>query len=280
MVATDTSSPGTAYRGEFPNSTTSKPWTPPSAAPNSPRKSHPYTDWSNLPTGPKSLSGISLRAYLLGITTGTSILLTPYLLLQISTPLWRIPFFLLTLSLFHFLEYWTTAAYNTNYATVSAFLFSSNGSAYTIAHVSAFLECIFSHLCYPNLHFLPFPRNLSPALGILLIFAGQIVRTIAMMQAGESFNHTVQTSRKEGHVLVTRGIYAYFRHPSYFGYFWWALGTQIMLGNYACFVGFAVVLWRFFSGRIWSEERFLVGFFGDDYTNYRKRTPVGIPFIR
>lgn len=82
------------------------------------------------------------------------------------------------------------------------------------------------------------------------------------------------------HELVTGGVYAYLRHPSYFGFFWWGLGTQLLLGNGICFVGYAVVLWRFFSERIAKEEELLVGFFGAEYEGYRRRTRVGIPFIR
>jgi len=72
----------------------------------------------------------------------------------------------------------------------------------------------------------------------------------------------------------------YHRYGSYyFGYFWWGLGTQIVMGNPVCFVGYAVVLWRFFERRIGGEEELLVSFFGDEYVHYRKRTMVGIPFI-
>lgn len=129
---------------------------------------------------------------------------------------------------------------------------------------------------------------------------GQTIRSVAMAQAGSNFNHTVQVTRREGHVLVTGGVYSVLRHPSYFGFFWWGLGTQLVLGNGVCFVAYAVVLWRFFSGRIWSkfyffflllvlglcanrfvigEEKFLVAFFGEEYERYRKRSWVGIPGI-
>jgi protein-S-isoprenylcysteine O-methyltransferase Ste14 len=45
-------------------------------------------------------------------------------------------------------------------------------------------------------------------------------------------------------------LYAYFRHPSYFGFFWWGIGTQVMLGNTLCLVAYAGVLWYFFMKRI------------------------------
>lgn len=79
---------------------------------------------------------------------------------------------------------------------------------------------------------------------------GQVVRSLAMAQAGSNFNHTVQVERREGHTLVTHGVYAVLRHPSYFGFFWWGIGTQLMLGNVVSLLGYAVVLWKFFSHRI------------------------------
>lgn len=53
----------------------------------------------------------------------------------------------------------------------------------------------------------------------------------------------------------------------------------MLLGNVVGVVVFVVVLWRFFSARVAKEERFLVGFFGQEYVQYRARTRVGIPFI-
>lgn len=52
-----------------------------------------------------------------------------------------------------------------------------------------------------------------------------------------------------------------------------------MMGNVVCFVGYGVVLWRFFSRRIRGEEELLVKFFGAEYMRYRERSWVGIPFI-
>ena len=89
--------------------------------------------------------------------------------------------------------------------------------------------------------------------GLLLVLIGQITRTLAMVHAGTNFNHLVQRQRRPGHVLVTHGIYAWLRHPSYFGYFWWGLGTQLLLANPLCFITYAVVLWRFFNERIRRE---------------------------
>ncbi|KAL3261730.1 hypothetical protein ABHI18_003527, partial [Aspergillus niger] len=242
--------------------------------PPPPTNNHNHTttfDTSILPNGSKSLSAISIRAYLLGTVLGVTTTLTILSLLYdpLYTPLWRIPFFLSSLSLFHFLEYYTTAAYNTHFATVSAYLLTSNGWAYNIAHGSAILECLLMHTYFtarPVPLYLPSSlTSYQVAVGLLLMVVGQTIRSVAMAQAGSNFNHTVQVTRREGHVLVTGGVYSVLRHPSYFGFFWWGLGTQLVLGNGVCFVAYAVVLWRFFSGRIWREEKFLVAFFGEEY---------------
>lgn len=203
-----------------------------------------------LPHHPKSLSGVSFRSFCLGNSLGFTALLT-VLLIWKGNPLWRAPFFISALSLFHFLEYWTTAHYNTKQANIAAFLLSQNGRAYNIAHSTALLECIITNYFYPNRHWAT--QTLQPyllALGLSLVVTGQWARSEAMATAGRSFNHTVQMKRAEEHVLVTDGIYNYLRHPSYFGYFYWALGTQLVLGNPFSFLAFGFLLWKFFSRRI------------------------------
>lgn len=226
-----------------------------------------------------SPASISIRAFLLGLTLGSSFLVTVHLAL-LAIPLWRLPFFLCSLSLFHYLEYQTTALYNPRVANVSAFLLSQNGWAYNVAHTCAFVESTIWWWCYPEMVMTHQTlRTLPVGLGFALMILGQGVRTTAMAQAGANFNHQLQHKRKEGHVLVTDGIYRFLRHPSYFGFFWWGLGSQLVLGNVVCSVGYAVVLWRFFSLRINREENLLIGFFAMDYVRYKEKTWVAIPFI-
>lgn len=219
-------------------------------------------DPSNYPNGNRSLSGISLRAFLLGTTLGLSISLTLYLLTRPDYPgtlqqFWRIPFFISALALFHFLEFFITARYNTSQTTVNSFLLTSNGWAYNAAHGSALAECFVTNLFWPRSSSSSWIGlggvSLLVVLGLALTVLGQVVRSLAMVHAGANFNHHVQSQRKDGHVLVTEGVYSVLRHPSYFGFFWWGLGTQLVLGNLVCFFVYAAVLWRFFSTRIKRE---------------------------
>ena len=227
----------------------------------------PYASYS--PPSPP-LAATSLRAFLLGLVLGISLLLTSILAFFDHSPFWRLPAFLATLSLFHFLEYYITAAYNPSAAGVSAFLLNTNGKAYNIAHSMAFLECALHFYFRPETalmapsSYIWRPSNVSEgentqssaillALGFTMMLVGQAVRTMAMIRAGSNFNHIVQTRQKQGHILVTDGIYGVLRHPSYFGFWWWGLGTQVMLGNGVCLIGYTVVLWRFFRHRIYGK---------------------------
>ena len=263
MSATTTSSDasepriGTPDPSELANRSTPLPadWKPTKRVSSKPE---PSIDPSNLPGGKKSLSGISIRSFILGLVLGISASFTLFLALT-SNPLWRAPSFLCSLAVFHFLEYYITARYNPAYGTISAFLFSQNGAAYNIAHGSAMAECILTRLFLPDSYFdrtaMVFGGVKGQVmLGLVLMIIGQLVRTIGMIQAGSNFNHKVQVERKEGHTLVQHGIYRFFRHPSYFGFFWWGLGTQLVLGNVVCFSAYAFVLWNFFSSRIRSKH--------------------------
>jgi protein-S-isoprenylcysteine O-methyltransferase len=228
----------------------------------------------------RSLAGIALRAFLLGGAFFASTIFTLYLSIQRASPLWRLPFFLSSLSLFHFLEFYTTAFANPTNAEASSFLLSSNGWAYNIAHTAAFTECLLLYTYGPQ-NYLPQSVHLLVLfVGLTLVIIGQIIRTTAIIQAGPSFSHLVAQRKKETHVLITKGIYSIFRHPSYFGFFWWGIGTQLVLGNVFCLLGYSLVLWKFFSARIEGEENHLVRFFKKDYEDYRARTPVGIPYIK
>lgn len=244
-----------------------------------------------MPNGRKSLCGISTHAFALGISLGLCLMLTVQLAYY-QHYLWRIPFFVSTLSIFHYLEFDMTARYNPPDAKVSSFLLFTNGRAYNIAHTTAILESLvrFCFATKVGFRWSPVPTtmhatdqdsfwSLSVMVGVCLVLLGQGIRSLAMKQAGTSFNHVVQSSRKEDHVLITSGVYAISRHPAYCGFFWWGLGTQFVLGNYICFVAYAMILWRFFAHRIKNEEKHLVNFFGQAYLDYRQNTPVLIPFI-
>lgn len=223
------------------------------------------------------LDEISLTAMLLGAVGGLALLQTYY---ERSSDHWQIFIYVFFLASFHFLEYYITARYNTSKVKVSSFLLR-NGISYTIAHSLSLLEYLIGRFVFSHVYasFGVFSWLTNP-LGLLLVVAGQLVRSLAMIQASTNFSHIVATRRTEKHQLVTNGVYSISRHPSYAGFFYWALGTQILLKNPLSFVLFTVLLWRFFKERIQDEEQYLLLFFEDDYKKYRQSTPTLIPFIQ
>jgi protein-S-isoprenylcysteine O-methyltransferase len=203
--------------------------------------------------GRLSLPRISLEAYILGFLLGAGVVLSPYLLLLHRIPIWRTPFFLGMLSIFHFLEFYTYARWNVKNTKADSYLTLSNGRPYIFAMTLAFLETTITSLFFPGwqARWSHLPIQL---VGLVLLVVGQWMRHSAIATAGASFNHIVQRRKRDDHVLVTWGPYAWCRHPSYFGFYWWAVGSQILIGNAISTPLFAFILWKFFWNRIPSKS--------------------------
>ncbi|KAI0375571.1 protein-s-isoprenylcysteine O-methyltransferase [Pilatotrama ljubarskyi] len=186
----------------------------------------------------------------------------------------QLGFFLAAWSAFHWGEFAVTAGWNRDKCSVDSFLLE-NGALYHVAHSVALSEYLITLYLKPEWKRYPYLSYI----GIIMVLAGQVLRSIAMIHAGSNFSHVLAFRKAEGHVLVTNGVYRWFRHPSYAGFFYWALGTQLVLQNPVSFVFFAAVLWRFFHRRIRAEETYLIRFFGDDYRHYKHSVGTKIPFI-
>lgn len=209
---------------------------------------------------------VALKAFALGGVFLAS--LAGILLVPASSALCRLSLYALATSVFHMLEFLTTAYYNTAEVDDDSFILTDR-DLYYVATASV-VETVVVHR-YFNYSF-------TSLFGLLLVVAGQGCRTLAMYTAGESFNHYVQRERVEKHKLVTSGIYRYLRHPSYFGYFWWFIGMQVLLENWITATLGAYKLIGFFKARIHYEETLLRSFF-PDYKEYAASTPVKIPCI-
>lgn len=90
---------------------------------------------------------------------------------------------------------------------------------------------------------------------------------------------SVSLDIRDGHRLVTEGIYSTLRHPMYTAFWLMALGQALLLPNWiagpAGLIGFGFL---FFS-RIGPEEKMMEAKFGTEYTQYRNRTNRIIPGV-
>lgn len=181
--------------------------------------------------------------------------------------------YVITLCVFHLTEFFVTAICNPSVVTAESFVVNHSRS-YTAALILSWAEFCIRFTMFPSMN-----SMFGAILGLTMVIASQIIRALSMITCGESFNHFIQHHKKDNHVLVTTGIYKYLRHPSYFGFYYWSIGTQLLLGNMINTVTFAVASWFFFNRRIPFEESTLVRMFPHEYPAYMARTPIGIPFI-
>ena len=215
------------------------------------------------------LYDIVVRAFFLGVAfvSGIQIFLS-------HSEYRLIGLYITCLAVFHFSEFFVTALFNSSSLSIESFILD-HSLEYHIAVVMSFTEFFLQCWLLPSYK----QPGVASTLGFLCVVTGECLRKAAMVQAGTNFNHQVQSQRAPGHRLVTSGVYAFSRHPSYVGWFMWSVGTQLMLLNPVCFCGFAVASWRFFAERIEREEIFLLKFFGDAYIDYQRRVGTRMPFI-
>jgi len=111
-------------------------------------------------------------------------------------------------------------------------------------------------------------------LGVVLFAAGGALRLWPVFVLGDRFSGLVAI--QPGHMLVTTGVYAVIRHPSYLGLLvnslGWALAFRSGVGVLLTVLTIPPLL-----ARIHAEERLLRSQFGEAYDAYRARTSRMIP---
>lgn len=154
-------------------------------------------------------------------------------------------FYMMCCCFFHFSEFLITAAFKPGFVSYDSFLIN-HSTAYTIAFVASQVEFWVETICFP--HWKMWQGSI--ALGIFCILLGHFFRIGAMWTAKSNFSHIIETSKRKEHMLITHGVYRYVRHPSYLGWFWWSIGTQLLLCNPVCTVCYTIASWDFFRHRI------------------------------
>lgn len=105
--------------------------------------------------------------------------------------------------------------------------------------------------------------------------AGLLFTWWARIALGSLWSGSV--SRKDDHSLVQRGPYRLVRHPIYTGLIVAALAQGVLIGMAANLAGALLIAFGFWlKARL--EERFLGEELGAPYAEYRRRTPMLVPF--
>lgn len=213
---------------------------------------------------------VSIISYLLGITTGLGVVIA------VVSKYGNFGAFIAFLALYHNLEFVSTAAFRRETLSIDSYLLN-HSTAYHAAMTIGMLEYWIERMIFKNSSWKGF--NIVSIIGLLLVIIGQTIRTLSMFTAKSNFSHMIEEEKRPQHKLVTTGIYSIFRHPAYTGFFYWGIGTQMLLMNPISLIGYAVVLQKFFKDRIRYEEYLLKDFFGNEYEKYKKTTKTYIPGI-
>ena len=182
-------------------------------------------------------------------------------------------YYIMAMAFFHFSEYILTSIFNSYSLTTDSFMLN-HSVEYVTAALLSWIEFWLEYYLVPGCKTLTYVILVGSA----FVIVGECLRKVSMITAGSNFTHIVQHRKRTGHKLVTHGVYSVFRHPSYVGWFYWSIGTQILLCNPVCLGGYAVSSWLFFNDRIQEEEESLILFFGDDYMDYKRTVGTGLPF--
>jgi protein-S-isoprenylcysteine O-methyltransferase Ste14 len=84
---------------------------------------------------------------------------------------------------------------------------------------------------------------------------------------------------QKNHNLITRGIYRYIRHPQYLSQILCDLGAGIALFNFIVVPVVLLAEMPLFILRAKKEDELLQKHFGEEFTDYKKRSGFFIPFI-
>ncbi|CAG9864683.1 unnamed protein product [Phyllotreta striolata] len=182
--------------------------------------------------------------------------------------------YMIVMAFFHFSEFVAIGIVQPKFVNKDSFVIN-HSPQYITAAVTSWVEFFIESYFFPGMKQVEWLSNV----GLLICVSGELLRKTAMLTAGSNFNHLIQCEKFSNHTLVTTGVYSWFRHPSYVGWFYWSIGTQVLLLNPLCVLAYTLASWLFFKTRIEIEEITLLNFFGQNYCDYQEKVSTGIPFI-
>ena len=212
--------------------------------------------------------------HIIGIILCSIFSLSLSMLLFTKTDFYQLYLYLLTEIIYHYSEYISVLIYHFDTLDYQMYLLDHSNEwifAVTFSYAETIIGTIFFKKIKQNIY--------TFYIGIIITIIGQIFRIGALYTGKKNFTHLLSYEKKNDHFLMTTGFYGITRHPSYFGFLVWTIGTQLMCLNIICLIGFPIGLFIFFKDRIIEEEGLLIEFFGYDYLDYKKKVGILMPFI-
>ncbi len=120
-------------------------------------------------------------------------------------------------------------------------------------------------------------RPLLAWLGVLTVILFLVLFYRTHKDLGRFWSVTLEI--REGHALVTQGVYSRVRHPMYAAFWLCAVAQALLLPNWIAGLSGLIGFGTLFFLRVGKEERLMLETFGDEYRQYMARTNRIIPGI-
>jgi len=153
--------------------------------------------------------------------------------------------------------------------------FFATSSLIFVFLVIAHTVLLFLHT-YPNMSFI-FSTSIDLPLqivGIVLKCAALFIVIWGAFSLGEFAG---DLRLKKGHRVIKTGAYHWVRHPLYAGLILWCAGSLLFFKSFLFLILIALVPAIYLEAK--SEEKALVGAFGDEYESYRASTGMFFPLL-
>jgi protein-S-isoprenylcysteine O-methyltransferase Ste14 len=146
----------------------------------------------------------------------------------------------------------------------------------TVAFAAFFLPLLW--VASPWLAFADYPLHVAPfAAGVACFAAGLWLFHRSHVDLGRNWSITLEV--REGHRLVTDGVYRRVRHPMYAALLLYSVGQALALPNAVAGPSYLVAMGILFAFRVGPEERMMRDTFGVAYDAYAARTKRLVPGV-
>jgi protein-S-isoprenylcysteine O-methyltransferase Ste14 len=130
----------------------------------------------------------------------------------------------------------------------------------------------------PAFSFAEYPLRASPFIaGIACLAVGLWFFHRSHADLGTNWSITLEV--REGHRLITNGIYRRVRHPMYTALLLYSVGQALVIPNWVAGPSYLIPFGILFAFRVRAEERMMLDQFGDQYAKYMSRTKRLVPGV-
>ena len=145
-----------------------------------------------------------------------------------------------------------------------------------LAWIAFFVPLVW--IASPLLAFADYPLHAVPwVLGVLILAYALYLFYRSHADLGANWSITLEV--REGHTLVTEGIYRGVRHPMYSSLLLYGLGQALAVPNWVAGPSYLVAIAVLFALRVRPEERMMLEEFGPRYEQYMARTKRLVPRV-